>query len=218
MAGGISGPFIRLPIATSLLMVGILFVGIIAYPQLPVAPLPGSRFPDHFRCPPAFPARTPRQWRPRWRSRLNRQFALIPGVSEMTSSSQTSSTQIVLQFDLSRNIDGAGSDVLAAINAGERAIAQDYADPPDLQEGQSRRLSPILMLGATSDTLPMTQVSDEAYTKLAQAISQINGVGQVTVGGQADTVNPCPDRSRQTGRQRLSLEDVRTPLSGDHRQ
>jgi HAE1 family hydrophobic/amphiphilic exporter-1 len=112
MAGGISGPFIRLPIATSLLMVGILFVGIIAYPQLPVAPLPEVDFPT-IQVSASLPGADPETMASSVAQPLESQFALIPGVSEMTSQSQTSSTQIVLQFDLSRNIDGAGSDVRA---------------------------------------------------------------------------------------------------------
>ncbi len=130
----------------------------------------------------------------------------------MTSSSQTSSTQIVLQFDLSRNIDGAGSDVLAAINAASGQLPKTMPTPPTYRKVNPAD-SPILMLGATSDTLPMTQVSDEAYTKLAQAISQINGVGQVSVGGQqTPSIRVQIDPAKLVAKG-LSLEDVRTPLS-----
>src|ERR1700742_378700 len=211
MAGGISRPFIRLPIATSLLMVGILFVGIIAYPQLPVAPLPEVDFPT-IQVSASLPGADPETMASSVAQPLESQFALIPGVSEMTSSSQTSSTQIVLQFELSRNIDGAGSDVLAAINAASGQLPKNMPSTPTYRKVNPAD-SPILMLGATSTTLPMTQVSDEAYTKLAQAISQINGVGQVSVGGQqTPSIRVQIDPAKLVNKG-LSLEDVRTPLA-----
>jgi multidrug efflux pump subunit AcrB len=211
MAGGISAPFIRLPIATSLLMVGIVFVGIIAYPQLPVAPLPEVDFPT-IQVSANLPGADPETMASSVAQPLESQFALIPGVSEMTSQSQTSSTQIVLQFDLSRNIDGAGSDVLAAINAASGQLPKNMPTPPTYRKVNPAD-SPILTLGATSTTLPMTQVSDETYTKLAQAISHISGVGQVSVGGQqAPSIRVQIDPAKLVAKG-LSLEDVRTPLS-----
>ena len=211
MAGGISAPFIRLPIATSLLMVGVLFVGIIAYPQLPVAPLPEVDFPT-IQVSANLPGADPETMASSVAQPLESQFALIPGVSEMTSTSQTSSTQIVLQFDLSRNIDGAGSDVLAAINAASGQLPKNMPSAPTYRKVNPAD-SPILLLGATSKTLPMTQVSDEAYTKLAQAISHISGVGQVNVGGQqAPSIRVQIDPAKLVAKG-LSLEDVRTPLS-----
>ena len=211
MAGGISTPFIRFPIATSLLMVGVLFVGIIAYPQLPVAPLPEVDFPT-IQVSASLPGADPATMASSVAQPLESQFALIPGVSEMTSSSQTSSTQITLQFDLSRNIDGAGSDVLAAINAAGGQLPKNMPSPPTYRKVNPAD-SPILLLGATSDTLPLTKVSDEALTKLAQAISQIGGVGQVSVGGQqTPSIRIQVDPAKLVAKG-LSLEDVRTPLA-----
>jgi len=211
MAGGISAPFIRYPIATSLLMVGILFVGIIAYPQLPVAPLPEVDFPT-IQVSASLPGADPATMASSVAQPLESQFSLIPGVSEMTSSSQTSSTQITLQFDLSRNIDGAGADVLAAINAANGQLPKNMPSPPTYRKVNPAD-SPILLLGATSDTLPLTEVSDQALTKLAQAISQINGVGQVNVGGQqTPSIRVQVDPARLVAKG-LSLEDVRTPLA-----
>jgi HAE1 family hydrophobic/amphiphilic exporter-1 len=211
MAGGISSPFIRYPIATSLLMVGIMFVGIIAYPQLPVAPLPEVDFPT-IQVSASLPGADPATMASSVAQPLESQFSLIPGVSEMTSSSQTSSTQITLQFDLSRNIDGAGSDVLAAINAANGQLPKNMPSPPTYRKVNPAD-SPILLLGATSETLPLTQVSDEALTKLAQAISQINGVGQVNVGGQqTPSIRVQVDPAKLVAKG-LSLEDVRTPLA-----
>ena len=210
MAGGISTPFIRFPIATSLLMVGVLFVGIIAYPQLPVAPLPEVDFPT-IQVSASLPGADPATMASSVAQPLESQFALIPGVSEMTSSSQTSSTQITLQFDLSRNIDGAGSDVLAAINAAGGQLPKNMPSPPTYRKVNPAD-SPIL-LPATSDTLPLTKVSDEALTKLAQAISQIGGVGQVSVGGQqTPSIRIQVDPAKLVAKG-LSLEDVRTPLA-----
>ncbi|MBP0582130.1 efflux RND transporter permease subunit [Labrys sp. LIt4] len=208
---GISTPFIRYPVATTLLMVGILFVGIIAYPQLPVAPLPEVDFPT-IQVSASLPGADPATMASSVAQPLETQFSLIPGISEMTSSSQTSSTQITLQFDLSRNIDGAGADVLAAINAANGQLPKNLPSPPTYRKVNPAD-SPILLLGATSDTLPLTDVSDQALTKLAQAISQIGGVGQVNVGGQqTPSIRVQVDPAKLVAKG-LSLEDVRTPLA-----
>ncbi|QEN88975.1 MMPL family transporter [Labrys sp. KNU-23] len=208
---GISTPFIRHPVATTLLMVGILFVGIIAYPQLPVAPLPEVDFPT-IQVSANLPGADPATMASSVAQPLETQFSLIPGISEMTSSSQTSSTQITLQFDLSRNIDGAGADVLAAINAANGQLPKNMPSPPTYRKVNPAD-SPILLLGATSDTLPLTAVSDQALTKLAQAISQIGGVGQVNVGGQqTPSIRVQVDPAKLVAKG-LSLEDIRTPLA-----
>ncbi|MDZ5450540.1 efflux RND transporter permease subunit [Labrys sp. ZIDIC5] len=211
MMPGISTPFIRYPVATTLLMVGILFVGIIAYPQLPVAPLPEVDFPT-IQVSASLPGADPATMASSVAQPLETQFSLIPGISEMTSSSQTSSTQITLQFDLSRNIDGAGADVLAAINAANGQLPKNMPSPPTYRKVNPAD-SPILLLGATSDTLPLTEVSDQALTKLAQAISQIGGVGQVNVGGQqTPSIRVQVDPAKLVAKG-LSMEDVRTPLA-----
>nr|WP_156771667.1 efflux RND transporter permease subunit [Labrys sp. WJW] len=211
MMPGISTPFIRHPVATTLLMVGILFVGIIAYPQLPVAPLPEVDFPT-IQVSASLPGADPATMASSVAQPLETQFSLIPGISEMTSSSQTSSTQITLQFDLSRNIDGAGADVLAAINAANGQLPKNMPSPPTYRKVNPAD-SPILLLGATSDTLPLTEVSDQALTKLAQAISQIGGVGQVNVGGQqTPSIRVQVDPAKLVAKG-LSMEDVRTPLA-----
>src|ERR1700728_2134189 len=116
MSGGLSGPFIRQPVATTLLMAAILMAGLIAYPQLPVAPLPQIDFPT-IQVTAQLPGASPDTMASSVAQPLETQFAQIDGVSEMTSSSQLSSTQITLQFDLDRNIDAASNDVQAAINA-----------------------------------------------------------------------------------------------------
>ena len=211
MAGGISEPFIRHPVATSLLMVGILFVGIIAYPQLPVAPLPQVDFPT-IQVSAKFPGAGPDTMASAIAQPLESQFAQISGVSQMTSTSTLGSTAITIQFDLDRNIDAAAADVQAAINAASGQLPKTLPSPPTYRKVNPAD-SPILLLAATSELLPLTEVDDNVETKLAQQISQVAGVAQVSVGGQqkpAIRIQLDPAKLVAKG---LSLEDVRTPLS-----
>jgi HAE1 family hydrophobic/amphiphilic exporter-1 len=211
VAANISEPFIRHPIATSLLMIGILFVGIVAYPRLPVAPLPQVDFPT-LQVSALLPGASPETMASAVAQPLETQFAQISGVSQMTSISTLGSTAITIQFDLSRDIDGASSDVLAAINAAGGQLPKDLPTPPSYKKVNPAD-SPILLLAATSETLPLTEVDDNVETKLVHQISQVPGVAQVTVGGQqkpAIRIQLDPAKLVAKG---LSLEDVRTPLS-----
>ncbi len=211
MADGISAPFIRHPIATSLLMVGILFVGIVAYPKLPVAPLPQVDFPT-IQVSALLPGASPDTMASAVAQPLETQFAQMPGVSQMTSISTLGSTAITIQFDLDRNIDGASGDVQAAINAASGQLPKTLPSPPTYRKVNPAD-SPILLLAATSDTLPLTTVDDDVETKLVPAISQMSGVAQVSVGGQqkpAVRIQLDPAKLVAKG---LSLEDVRAPLS-----
>ncbi|MGB7260256.1 MAG: multidrug efflux RND transporter permease subunit [Pseudolabrys sp.] len=211
MEGGISAPFIRLPIATSLLMVGVLFVGLVAYPRLPVAPLPQVDFPT-IQVSASLPGASPDTMASAVAQPLETQFAQIPGVSQMTSTSVVGSSAITIQFNLDRNIDAAANDVQAAINAAGGQLPKNLPSPPTYRKVNPAD-SPILLLGATSDTLPLTEVDDNVETKLAQQISQIAGVAQVLIGGQqkpAIRIQLDPAKLVAKG---LSLEDVRTPLS-----
>jgi hydrophobic/amphiphilic exporter-1 (mainly G- bacteria), HAE1 family len=182
MEGGISAPFIRLPVATSLLMVGVLFVGLVAYPRLPVAPLPQVDFPT-IQINATLPGASPDTMASAVAQPLETQFAQISGVSQMTSTSVVGSTSITIQFVLERNIDAAANDVQAAINAAGGQLPKNLPSPPTYRKVNPAD-SPILLLGATSDTLPLTEVDDNVETKLAQQISQISGVAQVLIGGQ----------------------------------
>ena len=211
MEGGISAPFIRRPIATSLLMVGLLFVGLVAYPKLPVAPLPQVDFPT-IQVSASLPGADPETMASAVAQPLETQFAQIPGVSQMTSTSVVGSTSITIQFDLDRNIDAAANDVQSSINAAGGQLPKNLPSPPTYRKVNPAD-SPILLLGATSETLPLTEVDDQVETKLAQQISQIPGVAQVLVGGQqkpAIRVQLDPAKLVAKG---LSLEDVRPPLS-----
>jgi HAE1 family hydrophobic/amphiphilic exporter-1 len=211
MGDGISGPFIRHPIATTLLMVGVLFVGLAVYPRLPVAPLPQVDFPT-IQVSASLPGASPETMASAVAQPLETQFAQIPGVAQMTSTSALGSTSITIQFDLDRSIDGAANDVQAAINAASGQLPKSLPTPPTYRKVNPAD-SPILLLGATSDTLPLTEIDDNIETRLAPQISQVPGVALVTIGGQqkpAIRIQLDPAKLVAKG---LSLEDVRTPLS-----
>ncbi len=208
--GGISAVFISHPIATSLAALGILFIGIVAYPMLPVAPLPQIDFPT-IQVSAQLPGAGPDTMASAVAQPLERQFAEMPGVSEMTSTSVLGSTQITLQFDLDRNIDGAAGDVQAAINAADGQLPKDLPTPPTYRKVNPAD-SPIMLIGATSKTMPVIQVDDQLENKVAQQLSAISGVGEVTVAGQqtpAIRVQLDPAKLEARG---LSLEDVRTAI------
>jgi HAE1 family hydrophobic/amphiphilic exporter-1 len=211
MNGSISTPFIKYPIGTSLIMVGILFVGIIAFQNLPVAPLPKVDFPT-IQVTATLPGASPAIMASSVAQPLERQFAQIPGVSQTISSSGLGITTVVVQFDLDRNIDAAANDIQAAINAASGQLPQDLPSPPTYRKVNPAD-SPILLLSATSDTLPLTEVDDNADTKLAQQISQIGGVGQVSIGGeQKPAIRIQLDPAKLVAKN-LSLEDVRSQLA-----
>ncbi|CAN5232341.1 multidrug efflux RND transporter permease subunit [soil metagenome] len=208
---GISGPFIRYPIATSLLMAGILFVGLVAYPLLPVAPLPQVDFPT-IQISASLPGASPETMASSVAQPLERQFAQIPGVAQMTSTSSLGSTSVTIQFDLNRNIDGAANDVQGAINAAGGQLPKTLPSPPTYRKVNPAD-SPILLLSVTSDTLPLIDVDDYADTQMAQQISQISGVAQVTIGGQqkpAIRIQIDPAKLVAKG---LQLEDVRSQIA-----
>ena len=209
--GGISAPFIRHPIATSLLMVGILFAGIVAYPRLPVAPLPQVDFPT-IQVSAQLPGASPDTMASAVAQPLETQFAQISGIAQMTSISTLGSTVITIQFDLDRNIDGASNDVQAAINAAGGQLPKDLPTPPTYRKVNPADL-PILLLAATSETLPLTEVDDIVETKLAQQISQISGVAQVLIGGRQKPAVRIQLEPAKLVAKGLSLEDVRAQLS-----
>ena len=211
MALNISAPFIRAPIATSLIMVGVLFVGLISYPRLAVAPLPEVDFPT-LQVSAALPGASPQTMASSVAQPLETQFAQIPGVSQMTSVSSLGTTAITLQFDLNRNLDAASTDVLEAINAAGGQLPKNLPSPPTFRKVNPAD-SPILLLAATSKELPLTEVNDQVQTKLVQQISQISGVAQVLIGGQqtpAIRIQLDPAKLVAKG---LSLEEVRGPLT-----
>src|SRR5262252_3290309 len=211
MTGGISAPFIRYPIGTSLLMAGILFVGLVAYPLLPVAPLPQVDFPT-IQVTANLPGASPETMASSVAQPLERQFAQIPGIAQMTSTSYLGTAAVTIQFDLNRNIDGAANDVQGAINAASGQLPKSLPSPPTYRKVNPAD-SPILLLSASSDTLPLIKVSDAVDAQLGQQISQISGVAQVFIGGQqkpAIRVQVDPAKLVAKG---LSLEDVRSQIA-----
>ncbi len=206
----IAAPFIQRPIATALIMVGLLLGGAVSYRLLPVAALPNVDFPT-ISVTAQLPGADPQTMASSVATPLERQFGEIPGLSQMTSSSALGITSITLQFDLSRNIDGAATDTLAAINAASAQLPQNMPYPPTIRKVNPAD-TPILVLGLTSDALPLTTVDAYAENILMQEISQMPGVGLVGIGGQqkpAIRVQVNPEALAARG---ISLEDVRTVL------
>ncbi|MGY3081402.1 HAE1 family hydrophobic/amphiphilic exporter-1 [Bradyrhizobium sp. LM6.10] len=210
-AGGISAPFIRYPIGTSLLMAGILFVGLVAYPLLPVAPLPQVDFPT-IQITANLPGGSPETMASSVAQPLERQFAQIPGIAQMTSTSYLGTASITIQFDLNRSIDGAANDVQGAINAASGQLPKNLPSPPTYRKVNPAD-APILLLSATSDTLPLTSVSDAVDAQLAQQISQLSGVAQVFIGGQQKPSIRIQIDPAKLVAKGLSMEDVRSQIA-----
>ncbi|QDW41253.1 MMPL family transporter [Bradyrhizobium sp. KBS0727] len=206
----ISAPFIHRPIATALLMVGLLVGGLVSYPLLPVAALPNVNYPT-LQITAQLPGADPQTMASSVATPLELQFGEIPGLAQMTSASALGYTQITLQFDLNRQIDGTVSDALSAINAATPYLPVGMPYPPTIRKVNPAD-TPILVLGLTSDTLPLTTVDAYAENILLQKISQISGVGLVGIGGQqkpAVRVQLDPQALAARG---INLEDVRTAL------
>jgi hydrophobe/amphiphile efflux-1 (HAE1) family protein len=206
----ISAPFIHRPIATALLMVGLLVGGLVSYPLLPVAALPNVNFPT-LQVTAQLPGADPQTMASSVATPLELQFGEIPGLTQMTSASALGYTQIILQFDMNRQIDGTVSDTLSAINAATPYLPVGMPYPPTIRKVNPAD-TPILVLGLTSDTLPLTTVDAYAENILLQKISQISGVGLVGIGGQqkpAVRVQLDPQALAARG---INLEDVRTAL------
>jgi multidrug efflux pump len=205
-----SKPFILRPVATSLLMVAILLAGFVAYEQLPVSALPQVDYPT-IQVQTFYPGASPEVMASSVTAPLERQFGQIPGLSQMTSSSSGGGSVITLQFDLSESIDIAQQDVQAAINAAFSYLPKDLPNPPVYSKVNPAD-APIMTLALTSDTLPLAKVEDLADTVIAQKISQLSGVGLVSInGGQkpAVRIQANPTALANYG---LSLEDIRAAI------
>jgi len=208
---GISAPFIRRPIATALLTAAIALAGFVAFLQLPTAPLPQVDFPT-INVSANLPGASPDIMASAVAAPLERQFAHIAGLSEMTSASYLGSTSITLQFDLNRDIDGAARDVQAAINAARANLPSNLPQNPTYRKVNPAD-APIIIVALTSDIYSRGQLYDAASTIMQQRLLQIEGVGQVNVGGGAlpgVRVDINPTQLNNTG---LTLEDVRAMLS-----
>ncbi len=207
----ISAGFIRRPVATSLLMVAIVALGVAGYLNLPVAALPNVDFPT-IQVTAQLPGADARTTASSVATPLERQFGQIPGITQMTSSSGSGFTQITLQFDRSRTVDSAAGDVQGAINAAAGQLPASLLSPPIYRKTNPADV-PILLIGLTSDTLPITEVSDYANSILAQKISQVPGVGIVGIGGLQSPSIHVQVNPAQLAAAGLDLEDVRAVLA-----
>jgi len=207
----ISAPFIHRPVATSLLMVAVAFAGLVAYPLLPVAPLPKVDFPT-ISVSASLPGASPETMASAVAQPLERQFSLIAGVTQMTSTSTLGATSINLQFELNRDIDAAAQDVQAAIAAAGRQLPTNLPSPPTYRKVNPAD-SPVLVMGVHSDSLPLTVVDDYADTILAQQMSQIDGVSQVTIGGEQKPAVRVQVDPAKLAAKNLTLEDIRGVLA-----
>ena len=207
----ISSGFIKRPIATSLISAAIMLVGLVAYPLLPVAPLPQVDFPT-LQVSANLPGANPETMASNVATPLERQFSLIAGLTLMTSTSAIGNTNITMQFDLNRSIDAAAQDVQAAINAAAGSLPNNLPTPPTYRKINPAD-SPILVIAVRSNVLPLTVVNDYADNILAQQISQISGVGLVSIGTSqkpAVRIQIDPSKIASLG---IGLEEIRAQIA-----
>ena len=208
----ISAVFIRRPVATTLLTVGLVLAGIIAFRLLPVSPLPQVDFPT-ISVSASLPGADPETMSTSVAAPLERQFGRIAGVTEMTSVSNRGSTSITLQFELDRDINGAARDVQAAINAARTYLPANLPSNPSYRKVNPSD-APIMILALTSDSVSKPKMYDAASSILAQKLSQVKGVGQVFVGGGALPAVRAELNPLSLNKYGISLAQVRTVLSG----
>jgi hydrophobe/amphiphile efflux-1 (HAE1) family protein len=210
----ISTPFIERPVATSLLMAGILLVGLVAFPLLPVAPLPQVDFPT-IVVTAQLPGASPETMASSVATPLEYQFSEIGGVNQMTSTNVLGTAQITIQFDLGRNIDAAAQDIQAAIDAAGGQLPKNLPAPPSYRKVNPADSS-ILIFSVHSDVLPLTTVDDYAENVISQQLSRIPGIAQVSIGGQqkpAVRVQIDPAKIASLG---IQLEDVASVNGPSH--
>jgi multidrug efflux pump len=206
-----SAPFIRRPIATSLLTLALLLAGALAYRMLPVAPLPQVEYPV-ISVNAGLPGASPETMASSVATPLERQFGRIAGVTQMTSTSSLGSTNITLQFDLNRNIDAAARDVQAAINAARSNLPANLPGNPSYRKVNPAD-APVLILALTSDTIPLPRMYDAADSILSQKLAQVPGVGQVFVGGGARPAVRIEANPTTLSKYGIGLETVRNAMS-----
>src|SRR6201997_5837056 len=206
----ISEPFIRRPIGTSLLMLGVLVFGIGAHGLLPVAPLPNVDFPT-ITVTASYPGASPQTMASAIATPLEQQFTQIPALDQMTSLSGIGTTTITLQFDLSRNIDGAAVDVVTAINAASGLLPKDLPSPPTYRKVNPANFA-ILIYAIHSDALPPYKIDEYANNIIAPQLSTQPGVGQVSVFGSMPYAARVQINPASLAAKKLGLEDVRNAL------
>jgi multidrug efflux pump len=206
----LSEPFIRRPVATTLLTLGLALAGMFAFPLLPVAPLPQVDFPT-IAVMASLPGASPETMAATVATPLERQLGRIAGVTEMTSSSSQNKTRITLQFDLDRDINGAARDVQAALNAARSQLPTMPSNPTYFKRNPAD--APVMILALTSDTLDHGQLYDAASSIVAQKISQVEGVGQADVGGSSLPAVRVELNPRALDKYGVGLEQVRSALA-----
>src|SRR5579862_7780492 len=206
-----SEPFIRRPIATTLLMIAIALAGAVAFRLLPVSPLPQVDFPT-ISVQAGLPGASPETMAATVATPLERSLGRIADVTEMTSNSALGSTRITLQFDLNRDSDGAARDVQAALNAARSLLPTGLPGNPTYRKVNPAD-APIMILALTSDTMTQGQMYDAASTIIAQKLSQVSGVGQVSVGGSSLPAVRVELQPQALNKYGVSLETVRTVLA-----
>jgi multidrug efflux pump len=207
----LSSPFITRPIATSLLMAAVLLVGVVAYKQLPVSALPEVDYPT-MQVVTFYPGASPDVTSSAITAPLERQLGEVPGLNQMLSTSSSGASVITLQFVLSLNIDVAEQEVQAAINAAQTYLPTDLPMPP-IYSKTNPADAPILTLALTSKNMPLQQVEDYADTRLAQKISQLSGVGAVTISGGRKPAVRIQVNPTQLASYGLNMEDVHTAIT-----
>ena len=210
----LSAIFIRRPVATTLLTAGVALAGVISFFLLPVAPLPQVEFPT-IAVSASLPGASPDTMAATIATPLERALGAIAGVTEITSSSSLGNTRITLQFDLNRDINGAARSVQAAINASRALLPSGMPSNPTYRKVNPAE-SPVMILALTSDTLTLGQMYDAASTVLAQRLAQVNGIGQVSIGGgalPAVRVELDPNKLAANG---MALEDVRIAITASN--
>ena len=208
--GAVSAWCVDHPVATLLLTFALVLVGLVAFPRLPLAPLPEAEFPT-IQVNAQLPGASPETMASSVATPLEVQFSAIPGMTQMTSTSALGSTNLILQFTLDKSIDSAAQEVQAAINTAAGRLPQDMPNLPTWRKVNPAD-SPVLILTVSSDQMPGTELSDQAETILARQLSQIDGVGLINISGQqrpAIRVQASPDKLAALG---LTLADLRTAL------
>ncbi|MFZ1984701.1 MAG: efflux RND transporter permease subunit, partial [Desulfatitalea sp.] len=208
----ICAPFIRRPVMTTLVMAGLLIFGVVAYGLLPVSELPNVDFPT-LQVTAGLPGASPETMASSVATPLEKEFSTIAGLDSMTSTSAQGSTQITLQFEMERDLDGAAQDVMAAISRAERLLPPEMPNPPSFRKVNPAD-QPILYLAVGSQILPLSTVNEYAETMMAQRISMVSGVAQVQVYGSqkyAVRVQVDPNKLNALG---IGIDEVGQAIAG----
>ena len=205
--------FIKRPVATTLLMAALIFFGVVSYFSLPISEMPSIDFPT-IQVSASLPGADPQTMASAVATPLERQFTSIAGLQSMSSVNSLGTTTITLQFDLTRNIDGCGTDVLTYINAAQGSLPTDMPSPPTFQKVNPADM-PIIYIRVSSDTMPLNRVTNYAKVYIAQRISMVNGVAQVSVYGDqtySPRVQVNPDKLASLG---IGIDEVATAFSNE---